>query len=635
MIYIKNASLRRGSKLLFSDVSLQIYQSERVGIVGDNGCGKSSFLEMIRGELGADQGEIKIQEQISLSHVRQQTPANTQAAIDYVLDGDKTLREVQRALVKADQEADGDSTAIWYEKMEQIDGYSAPARAARLMHGLGFAKQSLKTPTNALSGGWRVRLNLARALMCPSDLLLLDEPTNHLDLDAVVWLEDWLKTYRGTILVISHDRDFLDGMCTRILHIENSAIRSYAGNYSAFEKTRGERLAADRSTYQKQQRAINHMQDYVRRFRAKATKARQAQSRLKALERMQLIAPAHIHSQFQFNFLEAPTASDPLLKLSEVSVGYDGDSVLKGISFSIGASQRIALVGHNGAGKSTLIKLLAGETNPNQGEIVRAKGLNIGYFAQHQLEQLDATATPMLQLQRIFPQSKPQDLRNYLGGFGFSGERADEKIGPFSGGEKARLALAILIYRRPNLLLMDEPTNHLDLEMRHALTLAFQNYQGAVVLVSHDRHLIRTVTDQLWLVHGGGVHLFEEDIDGYMRWTRDDRTSDPDDNRNSNSTETPLRSKRARRQHSARLRELVKPLSQEIRRIEREIEENGGKIKELEQVLSDPETFESESTANLAALMKKKSKLEKNIEAMETRWLEVSEELERVNAELN
>lgn len=637
MICLKNIHLRRGTKLLLQDVNLQIHPAERVGIVGENGCGKSSFLEMVRGELSAEQGEVQVQENLVLAHVDQKTPSDRQPAIEYVLDGDSKLRQVQHALRQINHDSGGEVAAKWYEKMEQIDGYSAPSRAARLMHGLGFENESLTAPTASFSGGWRVRLNLARALMCPSDLLLLDEPTNHLDLDAVVWLEAWLKGYRGTILAISHDQEFLDAICTRILHIESVGIRSYPGNFSAFEKIRAERMAADRSTYQKQQRAIGHMQDYVRRFRAKASKAKQAQSRLKALERMQSVAPVHVSSPFHFNFLEIPAASSPLVKLTDVRFGYDDRKVLEGINISVSANHRIALVGHNGAGKSTLIKLLAGVINPSQGEIITAKGLKVGYFAQHQLEQLNPDFTPMQQLVDAFPDMKPQDLRNFVSGFGFRGERADQKVNVLSGGEKARLALALLIYGRPNLLLMDEPTNHLDLEMRHALAVAFQNYRGAVVLVSHDRHLIRTVTDELWLIHDGDVRPFEDDVDGYIKWTKEDRMRNTETVNEARSVEAGIAalSKKALRQQSAKQRQQLKPLTQEISKLEKKLEQAQAEIQSLEKALSDPATFESESTADLAIMMQTRSRLEKKIESMEIRWLEVSEQLENTHADLS
>ncbi|NNE22740.1 MAG: ATP-binding cassette domain-containing protein, partial [Rhizobiales bacterium] len=445
MISINNLSLRRGPRLLLAGATGLINRGERVGVVGDNGCGKSSLFAMILGELTADEGSLTVQDDTVIGHVSQQTPSSGQSAIDYVLDGDQALRETERALAQIDHEHDGATAARWYERMEQIDGYSAPARAAQLMHGLGFGQAQLEAATRSFSGGWRVRLNLAQALMCPSDLLLLDEPTNHLDLDAVVWLEEWLSAYQGTLLMISHDRDFLDAVCRRILHIENATLRSYAGNYSRFEITRAELLASEQAASAKQQRAISHMEDYVRRFRAKATKARQAQSRLKALERMQIIAPAHLRSPFSFQFYQPAQASDPLLLLDNVSCGYGDNTVLERISVSIRSTDRLALVGHNGAGKSTFVKLLAGELSPMSGDMITAKNLNIGYFAQHQLEQLDAHATPLQHFEIAYPDVRHQEFRNYLGGFGFPNERIEEKIAPFSGGEKARLALALLI----------------------------------------------------------------------------------------------------------------------------------------------------------------------------------------------
>ena len=647
MISLKNIALRRGPRLLFEGVNLQIHRGERIGIVGDNGSGKSSLFSMLLGDIGADQGEIQIPRDELVAHVSQQTPATDQAAIEYVLDGDPVLRELESRIAEAEAENNGRLLAECYEEMERINGYGAPARAARLLAGLGFSTSMLEQPTRSFSGGWRVRLNLAQALMCPSDMLLLDEPTNHLDLDAVVWLEDWLAAYQGTLLLISHDRDFLDTICRRILHLEQGRIRSYSGNYSRFEHTRAEMIATEQAAYARQQRAISHMQSFVTRFKAKATKARQAQSRIKALERMQVIAPAHIDSPFRFSFAEAEVASDPLLKVSEVDAGYGDQLILRKIGFSIAGQDRIALVGPNGAGKSTLIKLLAGTLEKSAGELIGAKGLKTGYFAQHQLEQLDPECTPMTQLTQLYPRENPQTFRNFLGGFGFSGDRVNERIGPFSGGEKARLALAILIFSKPNLLLMDEPTNHLDLEMRHALSIAFQQYSGALVLVSHDRHLIRTVTDQLWLVHEGGVREFNDDIDGYLDWARKSAAMDdalgsashPGIERSRSPTlgkeESPRQSKKEKRQQAARLREKVRPLSQAIRKSEQRVDQLQEETASLEKILADPETYETESTARLAEMMQQKSTLERQIADEESRWLELAEELETVNRNLS
>ncbi len=645
MISFKNIALRRGPRVLFDQVTLLLNQSERIGVVGENGCGKSTLFSFILGQLSSDQGEIWIRDDLVIGHVSQQTPSSDQSALDYVLDGDQVLREVETALTAIDHAKQGEQAANLFARLEQVGGYSAPARAARLLHGLGFTNAQLEAPTRSFSGGWRVRLNLAQALMCPSDLLLLDEPTNHLDLDAVMWLEDWLHGYRGTLLMISHDRDFLDAICGRILHIENKRIRSYSGDYSQFERTRAEVLANEQAAFAKQQRAIAHMQSYITRFKAKATKARQAQSRIKALERMQVLAPAHINSPFRFAFFQPNRASDPILKLEDVVAGYGDEPVLNNINISLGSSDRIALVGPNGAGKSTLIKLLAGQLSPEVGHITSAKGLDTGYFAQHQLEQLDPEASPVEQMLRVFPNTRLQELRNYLGGFGFRGDRVNEKIGPFSGGEKARLALAILIYHKPNLLLMDEPTNHLDLEMRHALTVAFQNYQGAILLVSHDRHLIRTVTDQLWLVNEGSVSSFDDDIDGYIKWTRQVKVApftashqlESDqvaDTPRTDSSQLPGLSKKEKRQQAAKLREKVKPLTQKIREIESNLERTRQSVTDLETLLSDPKTYDQESTAKLAEMMRKKSSLEKTIDADEVKWFEVSEQLEQVNAQI-
>jgi len=648
MISLENIALRRGPRLLFENVSLKLHGSERVGIVGDNGCGKSSLFAMLLGEIGSDQGTIDLPPGALIAHVAQHTPSSSQSALDFVLDGDQALRTLESEIDAAQVAEDGDKLAEGYAEMERIDGYSAPARAARLLDGLGFDKDQMQAETQSFSGGWRVRLNLAQALMSPSDILLLDEPTNHLDLDAVVWLEDWLSSYQGTLLLISHDRDFLDGICNRVLHIEHSRIRAYAGNYSRFEKTRAEAMAAEQAAYNKQQRAISHMEDFVRRFKAKATKAKQAQSRVKALERMQTIAPAHIYSPFTFNFLTPNPVSDPLIRIDNVSIGYNENLILQNMEFSLGSKDRIALVGPNGAGKSTLIKLLAGETKTSTGKIINAKNLKIGYFAQHQLEQLDPDATPLTQFSRNYPRTIPQEIRNFLGGFGFNGDKVNEKIAPFSGGEKARLALALLIFSEPNLLLMDEPTNHLDIEMRHALTVAFQQYEGAILLVSHDRHLIRTVTDRLWLVHQSNVAPFEDDIDGYMRWARkaaQDSRSASGSKRHTPSQSTGVETdekhsgeelnKKEKRQRAAQLRQQVNPLKQSIKQCEKKMTQWQSKADELEKILSDPETYESQSTAEMASLMQKKSQADKEVAKLETKWLTLSEELEQLHISLS
>ncbi|MFI0460209.1 MAG: ABC-F family ATP-binding cassette domain-containing protein, partial [Candidatus Thiodiazotropha endolucinida] len=493
-------SLRRGSKLLLQQMDFTLYAGWKVGITGGNGSGKSSLFDLILGELQADDGNLSLPQNIEISHVAQESPALTRSALDYVIDGDHGLRVIERELCSAEAAGDGAALARLHEAFHNVDGYSAKARAGELLHGLGFSPEDELQQVNRFSGGWRVRLNLAQALMCRSDMLLLDEPTNHLDLDAVIWLEAWLRNYAGTLLLISHDRDFLDQVTDHIVHIEHQQAILYNSNYSGFENTRAARLANQQAAYEQQQREIAHIRRYVDRFRAKATKARQAQSRLKALQRMEVIAPAHVDSPFHFSFAEPDKNPHPLLQLSDLEVGYDGQSILRDVQFNLAPGDRIGLLGPNGAGKSTLIKLLAGELEPISGLRSPAQELRIGYFAQHQLEQLDPDATPLLHLQRLDRKASEQSLRSYLGGFGFHDDQSLQPVAPFSGGEKARLVLAMLVYQRPNLLLLDEPTNHLDLEMRYAVGQALQDYQGAMVIVSHDRHLLRITTDEFWLV---------------------------------------------------------------------------------------------------------------------------------------
>ncbi|MCG6936421.1 MAG: ATP-binding cassette domain-containing protein, partial [Proteobacteria bacterium] len=505
MLTFSNLALRRGPRLLFEQASFTIHTGNKVGLTGANGTGKSSLFSLILGTLQADEGSVDLPPRTVIAHVAQETPAVDQAAIDYVLDGDRELRQLQARLHTAEQDNQGEQQAHLHESLANIDAYTAPSRAARLLSGLGFSTDQHQLPVNHFSGGWRMRLNLAQALMCRSDLLLLDEPTNHLDLDAVLWLEEWLLRYPGTLLLISHDRDFLDRSVDHIAHIEQQQLNLYSGNYSAFETQRAAQLTQQQAAYIKQQEEIAHMQAFVDRFRAKATKAKQAQSRLKALERMTQIAPAHVDSPFHFQFPAPDKLPRPLLSLDTIEFGYTEAPLLERVSFSLNPGDRIGLLGPNGAGKSTLIKILAGELAPRTGTREPAKHLRLGYFAQHQLEQLHPEESALTHLRRLDPQASEQHLRNYLGGFDFQGDRVTEPVAPFSGGEKARLVLALLVYQKPNLLLLDEPTNHLDLEMRLALSTALQDFEGAMVIVSHDRHLLRTVTDQFYLVHDGRV----------------------------------------------------------------------------------------------------------------------------------
>ncbi|MBE9564686.1 MAG: ATP-binding cassette domain-containing protein, partial [Proteobacteria bacterium] len=496
MLQAINLGIRRGTKLLFERTSFQIHPRQKVGLTGANGTGKSSLFSLILNDLHADTGDCLYPENWVIAHVAQELAAGTQAAIEFVLDGDDELRQVQQAITTAEEKNDGILLATLHTQLDNIDGYTANSRASQLLAGLGFAASDENRAINEFSGGWQMRLNLAKALMCRSDLLLLDEPTNHLDLDTIIWLETWLNAYRGTLLLISHDRDFLNNICTHIAHLEHQSIQLYTGNYSAFERIRAERLANQQSEYIKQQRNIKHIESYIERFRAKATKAKQAQSRIKALERMQTIAPAHVDSPFHFSLFEPEKIPNSLLHMEAIDTGYGDTKILKNIDFQLLPGDRIGLLGPNGAGKSTLIKVLANQLDIQSGDYHLAKETKIGYFAQHQLEQLHNEHSPIEHLQQIDKNAREADLRNYLGRFGFSNDMSLSKIQNFSGGEKSRLVLSLIIYQKPNLLLLDEPTNHLDLEMREALAEALQEFSGAMVIVSHDRHLLNSTCDQ-------------------------------------------------------------------------------------------------------------------------------------------
>ncbi|GMQ87312.1 MAG: ATP-binding cassette domain-containing protein [Gammaproteobacteria bacterium] len=634
MLRFNELSLRRGPRLLFERVSLQIHPGRKVGITGANGTGKSSLFALILDELHADTGEFHRPRDWVIAHVAQEMPADDRGAIEYVLDGDAELRAVEADLALAEHNNDGTYLAALHGQFESIDGYTARSRAAQLLHGLGFRTADEERPVQDFSGGWRMRLNLGRALMCRSDLLLLDEPTNHLDLDAVIWLEGWLRAYRGTLLLISHDRDFLDSVCSHIAHLEHQRITLYSGNYSAFERVRAERLAGQQAEYKKQQREIAHIRAYVDRFRAKATKARQAQSRLKALQRMEQIAPAHVDSPFHFTFRNAEKMPDPLLKLDEVAAGYGDSTIFSQVRLVLSPGDRIGLLGPNGAGKSTLIKLLAGALLPQQGECVGAKDLKIGYFAQHQLEQLQIQHTPLEHLQKLDPRAREQELRDYLGGFGFANDQAMMLTGPFSGGEKARLVLALLVYQRPNLLLLDEPTNHLDLEMRQALALALQDYAGAVVLVSHDRYLLRVTCDRLVLVHDGRVDDFPLSLDEYPRWLMEQGRQDrgtPADGCSSQGTASRKETKRLQAEQRKRLQ----PLRKKITETEAELDRLHILQRNLEHELAQTELYSEENKARLKTMLLEKADVDSRCDAMETDWLEVCGQLEVMQAELS
>jgi ATP-binding cassette subfamily F protein 3 len=626
MLNFKNIALRRGVRVLFDHASFTIHKGQKVGFTGANGAGKSSLFALVRGELHLDEGDFSMPPGLEIAHVAQETPATDCSAIDYVIDGDQELRRLQKQLLIAEQNDDGLKQAELHAALETIGGYTAQARASRLMSGLGFTADQETNAVNSFSGGWRMRLNLAQALMCRSDVLLLDEPTNHLDLDAVIWLQDWLCKYPGTLLLISHDRDFLDTITDHIVHIEQNKAEIYTGNYSAFERMRAEKLAQQQSSYLKQQREIAHMQSFVDRFKAQATKARQAQSRIKALERMELIAMAHVDSPFDFSFAKPGKMPNPLLTLDKVDIGYDQTCVIKQAGLSISPGDRIGLLGPNGAGKSSLIKVLAGDMQPLSGKRNEAEALKIGYFAQHQLEQLRIDESPLWHLQQLDKQATEKDLRNFLGGFDFRGDKVMEAVKPFSGGEKARLVLALLVYQNPNLLLLDEPTNHLDLEMRHALSVALQDYEGAIVVVSHDRHLLRSVTDQLLLVSGGKVQPFDGDLDDYRVWLTEQKKGEEKTVVDSAQTV----SRKDQRKLDAERRLKHKPLFDALKKAEIAVEKYHNEQRQLEHQLADPAIYAESEKEQLKKLMERKVKVDKALDDAEVAWMEAEEKIEAV-----
>jgi ATP-binding cassette subfamily F protein 3 len=628
MLNFTDVTIRRGTRVLFSGTTFSLFRGEKVGITGENGSGKSSLLALVRGDLQPDAGTFEMPSSLAVAYVSQELAATGRAAIEFVLDGDADLREIERSIAAAEQRNEGARLGELYAHFAAAGGYDARSRAARLMHGLGFSSVDETRPVSAFSGGWRVRLNVAQALMCRSDLLLLDEPTNHLDLDAILWLEGWLREYPGTLLLIAHDREFLDRIVDRVVNLEHGRARAYRGNYSAFEEQRASELAEQSALFARQQREIRHMESFVERFRAKASKARQAQSRLKALERMQRIAPAHVDSPFEFSFVPPAKLPRPLLALTGQSAGYaGGPPVLEGVNLTLSPGDRVALLGRNGAGKSTLMKLLAGELPAQGGEREQARDLCIGYVAQHQLEQLVPQASPLENLRRaggeLAARATEQELRDFLAGFGFRGDRVFEPVAPFSGGEKARLVLALVTFLRPNLLLLDEPTNHLDLEMRQALAVALQDYTGAVVLVSHDRHLLRTVADEFHIVHQGGVRPFDGDLEDYAKWL-----ADADEAVSASAQSETAESRKQRKREDAERRNRLSPLKAQIARCEQELERLAQETADLQTRLAAPGLYCDGAREALRELLRKQTELARATQETEAAWLQASEQLE-------
>jgi ATP-binding cassette subfamily F protein 3 len=631
MITFRNVTLRRGPRALFTGASFSLYDGDRVAVVGPNGTGKSSLFALITGELGVDTGDVSVQSGHVLASVAQEIDAKDCSAVDFVLDGDRELREVEAELKVAEAAHDGVKVGTLHARLDAMGGYSARARASRLLAGLGFDAAAIERPVAEFSGGWRRRLALAQALMGRSDVLLLDEPTNHLDLDAVIWLEEWLRSYPGLLIVIAHDREFLDRVVTRIVSIEGGSIETYTGNYSEFEAQRADRLAQQQVAFERQQREVKHILDFVARFKAKATKARQAQSRLKMLERMERIAPAHVDSPFEFTFLEPARLPRPLLVLESAQLGYGDRVVIDGVSMSISPGDRIGLLGRNGAGKSTLTKALAGTQSLLGGRRSNAQDLLVGYFAQHQIELLDSTATPLQHLKRLggeaLANGTEEEQRTFLGGFGFAGDRVFEPVGPFSGGEKARLVLALVVSQKPNVLLLDEPTNHLDLEMRHALGMALQDYTGAIVLVSHDRYLLKLVADELWLVHDGKAEPFDGDLDDYAVWLRGAASAARASGKPDDGLRGAAADKERKRTEAAR-RAALSPLRSAVAKAERDMNKLTLRLGELESQLADSNLYTPESRAQLTALLTEQGSLRGQLEAAEAAWLSASEALE-------
>jgi len=624
MIVAQDVFLGVSGKTLFEKMSFRIGDAQRVGVVGRNGVGKSTLFKLLQHSIEPDQGEITLPPNWRISQLFQEVNATARAALDWAVDGDATVRRLQQQMSAAEQRQQHDKLASLYAEFEDAGGYDVEVRARNVLTGLGFANADLTRAYTEFSGGWRIRLNLAQALMCPSDLLLLDEPTNHLDLDATLWLESFLKRYPGTLMVISHDRDFLNNLATNILHLEHGQARLYRGNYDRFERTRAEQLALASATYRKQQQQRARIEAFVTRFRAKASKAKQVQSRVKSLAKLSAIAPAYADSPYDFEFPNPHRLSDPLLKLEHCDLGYDALGVLSDINLTIRPGNRIGILGANGTGKSTLIKTLAGELMPLGGEIQRGKHAQVGYFAQHQMESLQPRDTPLRLFQDHSPLDREQTLRNYLGSWGISGAMADRPVEQLSGGEKARLVLALIAWQKPTLLLLDEPTNHLDLEMRLALAVALQSYQGALLLVSHDRSLMNQVVDEFWLTKAGSLENYNSDLANYTAT----RAAIVNLKNESDTLPAEPGSRRKKRQNNALLRQQTQALRNQIKQIEHRISTQSQHLKDLEATVSDPDTYAEYATADLAELVYQQGQARKSLGGLEDEWLELQEQLE-------
>ncbi|MBE0483763.1 MAG: ATP-binding cassette domain-containing protein [Bacterioplanes sp.] len=629
MIEFNQVSMQRGTQTLLEQASLRIHDGQKMALIGPNGAGKSSLFALLNGELTVDQGDLYIPPKWRIAHMRQEVEASDRSALDYAMDGDVLYRTIEHNIAHA---TDDNDLAHWLDQMDQHQGYSVPVKAEQLLHGLGFSQEELSRPVKSFSGGWRIRLNLAQALMMPSDLLLLDEPTNHLDLEATLWLEQWLKNYPGTLLFISHDRDFIDGVADHIVHLHQQSLTLYPGNYSAYERIRAEKLAQQQTVYEKQQERVAEIEKFVARFRAKASKAKQAQSRLKELQRMELIAPAHVDSPFRFTFPCHEKMSTPLLAIDHADLGYGDKTLLPNVKLSIVPGHRVGLLGPNGAGKSTLLKTLCGEIDMLAGERAEGEHLRIGYYAQHQLESLDVHASGALILQRLRPKASDQEIRNFLGGFGFHGDKALEVIEPFSGGEKARMALACVAWMKPNLLILDEPTNHLDIEMREALTLALQNFPGAILVVSHDRHLLKATVDEYWLVDHGHIQEFDGDLDDYHHYLqqREQNGATPITAQASasDSKPAPVVDRKEQKRLDAEKRQRLAPLRKQQQQAEKQMEILQQQLSTIEETLSDSSLYDSERKAELNELLQKQGKLKAELDDVEMVWMELTEQLE-------